>query len=307
MHIGTLHPTPPYDFSLSVRLARFHSVLDHFRDGAYWRALDLDGAVVLVRVVGRGTVDAPVLDVYRMAATGPMDDSHLLKRVECLLGVDADMVPFYDVARQDPVLWSLFEPLYGLKHVRSASLFEALMVAIIEQQIALNLAQRGERWLLQWGGNGICHEGETYYAFPLPARIAAATEEDLLPLKITRIRMRVMRSVAQQLVDGAIDFDALLDAQMAQRALMQLKGVGLWTASWAVIRAFGVYPYIGENDVALQAAVNLYYFGQTGRVAQPVVRETLARYGDFSGAATFHILMQWALRRYGGETSAGNI
>ena len=101
MHIGTLHPTPPYDFSLSVRLARFHSVLDHFRDGAYWRALDLDGAVVLVRVVGRGTVDAPVLDVYRMAATGPMDDSHLLKRVECLLGVDADMVPFYDVARQD--------------------------------------------------------------------------------------------------------------------------------------------------------------------------------------------------------------
>ncbi|MCX9079802.1 MAG: hypothetical protein OIN84_17690, partial [Candidatus Methanoperedens sp.] len=214
MFIGTLRPIPPYDFALSTKLARLHSVLDVFREGEYWRALDMDGVVVLVRVVSRGTTEAPELDVYRMS--GPVNDAALLRHMVHMLGVESDMRPFYDHARRDAVLWPLVEPLYGLKHVRSASLFEALMVAVIEQQIALNLAQRGERWLLEWAGNRIEYNGETFYTFPKPERIAAASVEELLPLKITRIRMEVMRSVAQQIVDGAVNFDALrtVDAAM---------------------------------------------------------------------------------------------
>ncbi len=299
MLIGTLTPIPPYDFALSTKLARLHSVLDVFRDGEYWRALDMDGAVVLVRVVSRGTTEAPLLDVYRMKATGPVDDSLLLNRMAHLLGVESDMRPFYDHARHDRVLWPLVEPLYGLKHVRSASLFEGLMVAVIEQQIALNLAQRGERWLLEWAGGRINYNGEMFYTFPKPERIAAASVEDLLPLKITRIRIEVMRSVAQQLVDGVANFDDLRTADAAVKALVQLKGIGLWTAAWATIRALGEYPYIGENDVALQAAINHYYFGQTGRVSTQVVKQTMLPYGEFAGAATFHILMQWGMAKYG--------
>lgn len=299
MFIGTLYPIPPYNFALSTRLARLHSVLDTFRNGEYWRALDVGGAVVLVRVVSRGTTEAPELDVYRVSTTGPVDDAALLKRMAQMLGVEADMRPFYDYARQDAVLWPLVEPLYGLKHVRSASLFEALMVAVIEQQIALNLAQRGERWLLAWAGNQIEYNGETFYTFPKPERIAAASVEDLLPLKITRIRMEVMRSVAQQIVDGVVNFERLHSVDEAMRTLTQLKGIGQWTAAWAVIRALGEYPYIGENDVALQAAINHYYFGQKGRVSTKVVRQTMMPYGEFAGAATFHILMQWGMVKYG--------
>jgi 3-methyladenine DNA glycosylase/8-oxoguanine DNA glycosylase len=298
MHIGTLHPIPPYNFALSTRLARLHSVLDVFRDGEYWRALEIGGVVALVRVVSRGTTEAPQLDVYRMNASGPVDDTLLLARMAHLLGAEADMRPFYDHARHDPVLWPLVEPLYGLKHVRSASLFEALMVAIIEQQIALNLAQRGERWLLAWAGGRIDYDSETFYTFPRPERIAAASVEDLLPLKITRIRMEVMRMVAARIVSGAVDFDSLRTVDMAMQTLTQLRGVGQWTAAWATIRALGEYPYIGENDVALQAAINHYYFGQKGRVSTQVVRQTMLPYGEFAGAATFHILMQWGMAKY---------
>lgn len=298
MHIGTLYPIPPYDLALSTRLARLHSVLDVARDGEYWRALEINGALALVRVVSRGTPEAPELDVYRMNAAGPVDDALLLRRVAHLLGVDADMRPFYAHARHDPVLWPLVQPLYGLRHVRSASLFEALMVAVIEQQIALNLAQRGERWLLGWAGGRIDYKGEPFYTFPSPERIAAASVEDLLPLKITRIRIGVMRSVARQIVDGAISFDDLHTADAAMRTLTRIKGIGQWTAAWAVIRALGAYPYIGENDVALQAAINHYYFGQKGRVSTHVVRQTMLPHGEFAGAATFHILMQWGMAKY---------
>ncbi|HLV36012.1 MAG TPA: hypothetical protein VKY59_12890 [Spirillospora sp.] len=301
MLIGTLHPIPPYNFELSINLSRFHSVLDTPRDGAYWRALELDGVVALVRVENRGTTEAPELDVYRMAATGPVDDSRLLKRVAHLLGVDSDMKPFYAAAQRDPVLWPLVEPLYGLKHVRAASLFEALMTTIIEQQIALYMAQRGERWLIDQAGGRIDYGGETFFTFPQPEAIAAMSVEDLLPLKITRIRMNVMLAIARHITAGQLDLNALhtQPAAEALRALTQLKGVGLWTAAWTVIRAFGEYPYIGENDVALQAAINYFYYGQNGRVSEKVVQTTMSRYDGFSGAAAFHILMQWALLRYG--------
>lgn len=301
MLIGRLHPVPPYDFALSLDAARLLSVMDVTREGEYWRALDVDGAIALIRVVNRGAVDHPALDVYRMAASGPVDDGLLLRRVAHLLGVSAGMSPFYDHIRHDAVLWPLVEPLYGLKHIRMSSLFESLMITIIEQQIALNLAQRSERWLLGWAGNHIDYHGDVFYTFPRPAQIAHATVEDLIPLKITRIRMGVMIAIAQHQVAGQIDLEALGDEppDSALRQLMALKGVGQWTAAWAVIRATGHYQYIGENDVALQAAINHYFYGQPGRAEKAVVKNTLARYGPYAGAVTFHLLMRWGMARYG--------
>ncbi len=306
MRIGTLHPTPPYDFGLSMRLSQFHSVLDTTREGVYWRVLEQDGALALARIENRGTVDAPQLDVDCVESTGPVDNARLLEQVAHLLGAQATMQPFYDHARRDPVLWPLVEPLYGLKHIRAASLFEALITTIIEQQIALNMAQRGERWLIGTYGQRITHNGVTFHTFPTPETLAPLTVEDLLPLKVTRIRMNVMLHIARQIVAGALDLDALHagSASDALTALMGIKGVGRWTAAWTVIRAFGEYPYVGENDVALQAAINQYYYSQTGRVSEKVVQQTLAPYGDFAGAAVFHILMQWGMLRYGDHLSS---
>jgi DNA-3-methyladenine glycosylase II len=299
--VGKLFPHPPYHFELSIRLARHHSVLDQLQDGEYWRALTVDGALTLVRVVNRGTITRPELDVYRMAASQPVADKRLLARVAHLLGVEAPIQPFYEAAQRDPTLWRLVEPLYGLKHVRAASLFEALATSVIEQQIGLHMAQRGERWLIARSGQRMDYNGTPFYTFPTPQALANDTVEDLLPLKITRIRINVLLNIARQAAAGTLNLDALaaLPADEAHSTLMQLKGVGQWTAAWAVIRAQGAYCYIGENDVALQAAINRFYFGQNGRVPQAVVKETLSRYGAFAGAAAFYILMQWALLRYG--------
>lgn len=308
MLIGQLQPVPPYDFALSLRLARFLSVLDVARNGDYWRAVDLAGTLALIRVANSGTLDNPSLDVYRMASSGPVDDRALLTRAAHLLGVAADLRPFYDYSRQQPLLWAVVEPLVGLKHCCTDSLFEALMLTIIEQQIALNLAQRGERWLLAWADNTIMYEGETFYSFARPAQLARATINDLTPLKITRIRMGVMIDIARQQVAGQLDLEALQTTtpDQAQQQLIQLKGVGHWTAAWAVIRGLGYDQYIGENDVALQAAVNHYFYQQPGRAAKTVVSDTLRPHAPYAGALSFHLLMRWALMHYA-DTSASAV
>jgi DNA-3-methyladenine glycosylase II len=297
MIIGTLHPTPSYDFSKTIAAARFHSVLDVVRDGECWRALRVNDNLALVSVKQK----RDSLEVNLMHATDEIDTQLLLAKVGHMMGVDTDLTPFYERAREDAVLWSIVEPLYGLSHVRAETLYEALVTTIIEQQIALNLAQRGERWLVQWGDNTIEYEGERFYTFPRPEQVAAASVDDLKPLRITTRRMQVLIDVSRQIVSGKTDLEALRHKPAAEilEALIAFKGIGHWTAAWTIIRALGQYQYIGENDVALQAAVQHFFYQQTGRVAPQVVRETLRRFEPYAGAAAFYILMRWAMDRYG--------
>ena len=97
--------------------------------------------------------------------------------------------------------------LYGLHSLQADLLFEALALTMIEQQIALRMAQTAERWLLAWGGELIGYEGEAYYAFPRPEQIAAATVDDLTPLKITFMRMQRLIDLAR----AAEQLEALRD------------------------------------------------------------------------------------------------
>ncbi len=302
-YIGQLYPLAPYDFDLSVRLMWLSGVLDIAQDGEYWRALDFGDRRTLVRIVNQGSISQPQLSVYRVAATGPIADDVLLQRMQHMLNADLNLQPFYDRARQDKPLWSVIEPLYGFKPVRAASLFEALITVIIEQQIALKLAKRAEHWLIRWANNHIDYAGTPYYTFPRPAQIAAASVEDLLPLKITRRRMQVIIDSAQQVVADTLDFylpEATSPASVRQ-TLLQIKGVGPWTATWATIRTTGDYVAAAENDVALQAAINHYFYDEAGRASPQRVKTTLQRYDGFAGAAAFHILMRWANDYYAVE------
>jgi DNA-3-methyladenine glycosylase II len=298
--IGTLSPIPPYDFAKTLRIARYHTVLDVVQDGVYWRALRLGEASLLLRVVSAGTVEQPLLQVYAPLVQGNITKQQALTTAAYLLGIDSDPNPFYALAQTDALLWQSVLPLWGARHVRAATLFEALLTTIIEQQIALTLAQRAERWLAEWGGNFIDFHGQRFYMFPRPEQIGAASLSDLAPLKITGRRVQTMIDLAQKQASGDIDLETYLHLPPAEahHKLVQLKGVGTWTAAWALMRTQSFYHYMGSGDVALRAAVNGRFFNQPGRADPETVDALFARYGEFAGAAAFHVLMDYALGRY---------
>lgn len=289
-------PTPPYDFARTIEASRHLYVMGRVVDGAFRRVLRIGAALALVEIAGSGTVAEAQLEARLLAANGDVDETALWAKVRRVANADTDLNPFYESAQSDPVLAHTIAMLYGLRSLQADSLFEALALTMIEQQIALRMAQNAERWLLAWGGDSIEYQGEIYYAFPRPERIAAAEVSELTPLKITFARMQRLIDVAAM----AESLEALRDqpTEIAYRTLIALKGVGHWTASWTLIRAQGHYAYVGAADVALRAAVNAYYFGESGRAPITTVDETFARYGAHSGIAAFYTLMRWAAERY---------
>jgi DNA-3-methyladenine glycosylase II len=301
MLIDTFEPAAPYAFPLTLQVMGYSSVLDITHDSAYWRALNLPGGPRLAKVVSMGTTDAPQLEVYFLAdSASPADMQGARVKLRRMLSIDKDNTPFYRFAQSDRALWPLIDSLRGLRNILAESLFEALALTIIEQQITLAAAQKGERWLVERCGQYVVHEGRRYYTFPQPAAIAEMTPDELKPLKITNRRSALLIEVARQQSIGEIDLEALRDIppQQAYDELMRIKGVGHWTATWTLIRATGHHGYVFHNDVALQAAVNFYYFGLKGRASPQVVDEVFARYGDYAGLAAYYVITRWALERY---------
>ena len=297
--LGTFTPIATYDFNVTLDiLARYtHPTLDRVRDDAYWRVLHVDEALALVCVKVHANDD---LGVYLVDAKGTLDTQKLMLKMRHMLAIDENPSGFYDYARHHPLLWKVVEPLVGVRLFRTASVFEALAITTTEQQISWVAAQKAQRYLIEWGCHFIEHDGERYYAFPTPSQFAVATLADLKPTKITFRRMNILVNVAGQVMAGALDLERLLtiSPEEAYKALVSIKGIGHWTAAWTLSRTLGQHNFVGYNDVALQAAVNQYFYGKEGKIPEAQVTETFAQFGDYAGRAAHYTLMRLVLDRY---------
>ncbi|MEM6529260.1 MAG: hypothetical protein AAF653_13260 [Chloroflexota bacterium] len=301
MRLTTLYPKAPYNLRRSAELlSRYHGVLENYENGAYLRAMVVDGQVVLFRVESNDNLEAPELSITHLA--GPLHDpEQAIAKMRWLLAADYDLTGFYDMAKQHPRLWNVIEPLYGVRHFQGETVFEALMTVIIEQQISLYAALKAQRALAEWGGRQVEYDGKPYYTFPTPQQIAHATHDELHAiLKITHRRVDVMQGIASNVLDGKLDLEGMrtLPAASVYEQLTAIKWVGHWTAAWTLIRGLNCYDYVGHNDVALRSAVSYYFHDMEERVSADEVTHTFDAYAPYSGLAAFYTLMRWAVDRY---------
>ena len=298
--IFQLQPKIPYNFALTARASPYYTTRHRLDSSFLWRIIKQGQARCVVRVREVGTADAPLLEAEMVCQVGAIDRTLLEAQLKHWLALDADLTSFYKVAAADRVLAETVKRLNGLHILRTGSMFEALVVTMIEQQIALKAAQKAERWLIETYGESLEYEGIRYYDFPTAERLANLTTDNLIPLKITFIRMNRILQIARQMNDGILDLEALYAApyETAYKGLIALNGIGHWTAAWTLTRAIGAYTYVGSADVALRAAVHHYWHGLPGRATRQDTDAQFARYGVAAGHASVYTLMRWGMERY---------
>lgn len=294
---ATFTPQPPYRFDLLLEtLRRYpHPTLDRVQGDAMLRTVgDPDGAAVL-----RITMPDEQLRVEWIAQMGTPQPDTIRQQLRHILAVDdPTRAAFVQFAREHPALWQVVESVAGLPLLRSATLFEALTQVIIEQHISWVAAQRAQGVLVRWASDGIPVMDSTFYPFPAPHQIADASLEELKPLKITHRRIGMLIEVARHWVSGAFDPQQVIADSHGMAHLMQLKGVGQWTAAVVMGRALGAYIAVPHTDAALQAAVNAFFVGQTGRASPEQVQAVFVPYDPYAGLAAIYVLMRWVLERY---------
>ena len=252
-----LKPVPPYDFNLTASYATYFrgtSAAESYQDGVFQRLLDVGNTLCLADVRSLGTVDSPSLEVRIMGTKlGKTVVTKAQQQTAWILGIDQSLLSFYRLAQNDPALSPLVKRFRGLHIPHTVSIYEALVLAIIGQQINAQVARLLRTLLIETYGPALEISGNIYHCFPRATDLATAGITGLRAIKLSTRKAQYIVDISNRVISGQLDLEGLRlrpDEEVI-RALTSLRGVGLWTTHWLFIRALGRNDGFPHEDLAL--------------------------------------------------------
>jgi DNA-3-methyladenine glycosylase II len=291
--IFSLEPAPPFRLDLTAWALRRRpdNEVDRWDGESYRRALPLNGKFVEVAVTQMGPPNAPRLEVTVTGARRKSGvESSVTAALDRMLGLQARLSKFYHLAATDRRLRLLANRFRGLKPPRLPTLFEALANGIACQQVTLT---QGIRLLNRLAATyGAAINGSDLHAFPQPSDLARLEPEELRRLKFTRQRAAALTELSYAIVERGLDLEGLaaLDDEAALVRLLQLRGIGRWTAEYALLRGLGRLHVFPGDDVG--ARNNLQrWLGLKKPLDYEGTRRLLAKWSPYAGFIYFHLLL----------------
>ena len=161
--------------------------------------------------------------------------------------------------------------------------YETLLRAIVGQQVSVKAAASMWSKLIALVGDP-----------PLPQALLDADDETLRAAGLSRQKASYARSLAEEVISGRLDFDALPeDDEEAIAKLVQVKGIGRWTAEIYLLFAEGRRDIWPAGDLAVQIETGVI-LGLDGKPSEKRIRELAEAWRPHRGAMA---VFAWHHRR----------
>src|SRR5215212_3247033 len=244
----------PFDVNGMLRFLGTRAVrgVETFDGETYRRTLRLPRGAGIVDLSEGGDHILCVLRLENLRDLGSA-----VQRCRSLLDLDADPVAVSDVLGSDPLLGALVRRSPGRRVPGSVDGAELAFRAVLGQQISV----AGARTL---AGRLIARCGE-----PLPETLAAERDgpTHLFPgshavagaapdgLGVPSARRETLRDLARALAGGGIVLDPGSERGEVERRLLELRGIGPWTASYVAMRALRDPDAFLPSDLGIRKAI----------------------------------------------------
>lgn len=247
----------PATLNLDASLARFSrhgdDLMDRWDGTIFLRPFRIRGRVGAVRLrrLGRARLRLQV-DTDSGKASGEL--------TTCLQSMFVDEeAALLDLAARDPVIAELRALHPGVFPVRTLDPLAALLSIVTAQQINLAVALSFRRTILLRLGQRIAI-GEDFVMAPDPDRLASASDEDWAAVHFSRSKARCLAALGLAVTSGELSFEELESAgnEEVRARLMELPGLGPWTASQYLTRVLG-RPVVVADDLGVRKAIQLGY------------------------------------------------
>jgi DNA-3-methyladenine glycosylase II len=220
----------------------------------------------------------------------------LAAQARFLWGLDDDAEGHQRAMAADPDLAPLLERFGALRIVRAPDMYEALLVAVIGQQVSVQAAQSIRRRLMRNLGTAVMAGStpgeENHHLYPTPRQLREAGEPALRAQGVSRQKSAYLLEIADRAMTGELDraaFAALSDEDALGR-LCEIKGVGRWTAEIALMRGLGRPDVFAAGDLGLQVAVQELR-GMRERPSEKTLRTIAERWKGWRSYAAFYLWM----------------
>jgi AraC family transcriptional regulator, regulatory protein of adaptative response / DNA-3-methyladenine glycosylase II len=221
---------------------------------------------------GTGTVALELADVPESGSTAFVpatfwlsdlrDLAAAVERVRRLVDADCDPVAISDAFVGDPVLGPLVRRVPGLRVPGHVDGDELAVRAVLGQQVTVAAARTAAGRLTEQYGEPLPPaEGDARdrsealtHLFPTAARLAGLEAESL---PMPRARGRALIAVCRGLADGDLTLDRGADRDDVRRRLLEIPGIGPWTADYIALRALAHPDVFLPSDIGIRDALRL--------------------------------------------------
>lgn len=251
---------------------------EEVRNGVYRRTLRL--------ATGNGVVSlAPAPDHVRCVLV--LDDLRDLAtataRCRRLLDLDADPEAVVEALSADPDLAPVVAKAPGQRIPRTVDEAELAVRAVLGQQVSTKAARTHAGRLVAAYGEPV-HDGSGALTHTFPS-VEQLAEIDPIHLAVPKSRQRTLSALVEGLAAGDVTLDVGCDWSRARRQLLELPGIGPWTAEVIAMRGLGDPDAFPASDLGLKLAAE--------RLGLPAPERALmehsARWRPWRSYATQHL------------------
>jgi DNA-3-methyladenine glycosylase II len=205
--------------------------------------------------------------------------------------LETDLRPFYNMAAKDSLLKDLVKKYYGYRIIGQPDLFESIIWAVLGQQINVQFAFTLKSRFVEQFGERLFWNNESYFLFPEARIVAGLTDDVLLPLQFSRQKSKYTIGIAEVFASGEISKEKLkgLPLEEAKEKLMKIKGIGNWTANYALMKTFRYPDAFPLEDAGVHNAIkNLKKMDR-----KPTLEETKKVFKKYKGWEAYATLYLW--------------
>jgi len=179
----------------------------------------------------------------------------------------------------------------GLRVPLTSTPFDAMLWAVVGQQVNLRFAFTLMRALVDLCGTDA---GGGMRTMPRPLDVAALSSEALRSRQFSKAKASYIIGVARAVLEGKIcgahdsSWVDALSASRVERELMAVRGIGVWSARYIMMRGYGFEDCVPVGDVGLERSL-MRAFSLEQRPDHEQTESLMARFSPFRTLATFYL------------------
>ncbi len=266
-----LDARPPFSPGHAFAFLRARTVIgaEAFVGDAFVRATSLQGLKGFVKIAPAKNRDAVVVEVSSGLSPALMG---IATRVRRLFDTDADLVAIQTHLGRDPALLRHVKKAPELRVMGAFDPFEWASRAVLGQQVSVRAALTlGSRLVAQFGTPIAAEtelDGTPTHAWPDAERLASASEASLQSIGLTRARATTLSRLAKAVADGRLVLDRWADPEVTRAALLDLPGIGPWSAEYIMMRSLGWPDAFPAGDLGIRKALGGVSTAESERISE---------------------------------------
>jgi 3-methyladenine DNA glycosylase/8-oxoguanine DNA glycosylase len=289
----TFYPKPPYNFDPTVfKPSHYPDPLKVYESGKYWFVLRLKNKVYGIKLVNRGTIPKPKVQViiFSIKKLSEKEIKDVIDEVSYRFEFQRDISKFSKKFKNDKILAPFIKKWYGMHGSCGQDLYGLLMIGIFLQNTVIKRSVKMTKVMLEKYGIKVKFDDRVLYYFWQPERIIKIPEKELRNLKVG-YRAKLFIKTSKSFIKEKIDELKLRDLSVeeAKERLLKTYGVGPETARILLVEALHHYDIFDHVAPWQQKIYSRLLFNKKLVPTDKIIKYIKNKWGEWANLAASYI------------------